>query len=91
MESGTKLGDSKMGICPSSARARFCRESAPPSVRDGIVDVASHLVCDGDVRRSRIAIDVGDSDVGAKLTTLQRRVASSRVPWLLLAVLASFA
>jgi len=89
MKSGTKLGDSKMGICPSSARARACRESAPPSVRDGVVDVASHLVCD--VRRSRIAIDVGDSDVGAKLTTLQRRVASSRVPWLLLAVLASFA
>ena len=116
MKSGTKLGDSKMGICPSSARARFCRESAPPAVRDGVVDVASHSgltrechalfyggaqarifakertcaracresappsVCDGDVRRSRIAIDVG-----AKLTTLQQRVASSRVPWLLLA------
>jgi hypothetical protein len=36
-------------------------------------------------------VDVGDDDVGDKLRRYSREVDSSRVPWLLLAALASFA
>jgi len=78
------------GDMPFSARAQFCRESAPPLCARRLNGLACRAAREkpGWVPASpdRVpVVDVGDSDVGAKLTTLQRRVASSRVPWLLLA------